>query len=201
MFAMFSISLSMSFAVALIFSASTIASRARRVRILFSASGFICPIKASTVMPVICMYWSKERPWLDNLPANSWIICCVCSSTIGSGSSTVIFSTTFSTTSFSFSLFASSFLRSVKFFLTLALYSLSVSNSETSLANSSSSFGSSFFLISFTVTLKRAGLPFKEASWYSSGKVTFTSTSSPAFLPTNWSSNVSINEWLPITKE
>ena len=152
-------------------------------------------------MPVICMYWSKERPWLDNLPANSWIICCVCSSIIGSGSSTVIFSTTFSTTSFSFSLFASSFLRSVKFFLTLALYSLSVSNSETSLANSSSSFGSSFFLISFTVTLKSAGLPFKEASWYSSGKVTFTSTSSPAFLPTNWSSNVSINEWLPITKE
>ena len=74
----------------------------------------------------------------------------------------------------------------------------SVSNSETSDANSSFNSGSSFTLISLTVTLKVAGFPARSAAWYSVGKVTFTSHSSPIFLPISCSSKVSIKEWEPM---
>ena len=82
--------------------------------------------------------------------------------------------------------------------MTSALYSSIVSKSETSLANSSFSSGSSFTLISLTVTLKVAGLPLSSSAWYSSGKVTLTSHSSPMFLPISCSSKVSMKEWDPM---
>lgn len=111
----------------------------------------------------------------------------------------VAFSTTLATTASSFLEFASISFFSANFFSTSFLYSSKVSNSETSDANSSFNSGSSFTLISLTVTLKVAGFPARSAAWYSVGKVTFTSHSSPIFLPISCSSKVSIkegNRWL-----
>ena len=55
-----------------------------------------------------------------------------------------------------------------------------VSNSEASEANSSSSSGRIFSRTSLTLTLKTASSPARCSAWYSSGKVTLTSRSSPA---------------------
>ena len=81
-----------------------------------------------------------------------------------------------------------------------ALYSSNVSNSETSFANSSSNSGSCFSLIEFILTLKRADFPFNSSEWYSSGKITLTSTLSPIFLPINCSSKPGIKVCEPTTK-
>ena len=72
-----------------------------------------------------------------------------------------------------------------RFFFTSALYSARVSNSEASCAKSSSSSGSSFALLSLTSHWNTAALPASSFAWYSSGNVTFTSTSSPALAPTS----------------
>ena len=88
---------------------------------------------------------------------------------------------------------------SVRFFLISSLYSANVSTPAASCANSSSSSGSSLALISLILTLNVAGFPARSAAWYFSGNVTLTSTSSPAFFPTNWSSNVSMNVCEPIS--
>jgi len=78
--------------------------------------------------------------------------------------------------------------------------SASVSNSLTSFANSSSNLGNSFFLISFTLTLKVASFPAKSFEKYSSGNFTLISFSSSIFIPITWSSNPGINVLLPISK-
>ena len=130
--------------------------------------------------------------------ANSSTICWACASIIFSGMSISEFLTISSITLLSFSAAAASFFLATRPFLMSALYSANVSNSETSWANSSSTFGYSLTLISLIVTLNIAGFPASSFAWYSSGNVTLTSTSSPTFLPTSWSSNVSINECDPI---
>ena len=61
--------------------------------------------------------------------------------------------------------------------------SSSVSNSEADWANSSSSAGSSFSRTSFTFTAKVAVFPATSSGWWSSGKVTWISVSSPADFP------------------
>ena len=75
--------------------------------------------------------------------------------------------------------------------------STSLSISE---AKSSFNSGSSLALISLTVTLNTAGLPANSAAWYSSGKVTSTSVSSPALAPINFSSKPGMNEPEPISR-
>ena len=149
-------------------------------------------------MPVYFKYISRDSPWLCIRRAISWTMFSAWASIILSGISMVAFSTTLATTASSFLEFASISFFSANFFSTSFLYSSKVSNSETSDANSSFNSGSSFTLISLTVTLKVAGFPARSAAWYSVGKVTFTSHSSPIFLPISCSSKVSIKEWEPM---
>ena len=104
----------------------------------------------------------------------------------------------FSITASSFALLAASALFAANFAFTSALYSSNVSNLETSCAKTSSNSGSSFTLISFTLHLNVAAHPASSGAWYSSGNVTFTSTSSPIFAPTYCSSNPGINALDPI---
>ena len=59
-------------------------------------------------------------------------------------------------------------------------YSAKVSKLETSTAKSSSSSGSSSNTMELSLTLNTATLPASSAAWYSVGKVTLTSNSSPA---------------------
>ena len=78
--------------------------------------------------------------------------------------------------------------------------SSTVSNSEASEAKSSSSFGQLLLArTSLTVTAKTASWPASSAAPYSSGKVTLTSTSSPALAPMICSSKSSISWPEPIS--
>ena len=108
--------------------------------------------------------------------------------------------TTFSITLFLNSFLAASLDSSSALAVTSALNSANVLNSVVSAANSSFNSGNSLTFTSFTLTLKTTGFPAKFSAWYSSGKVTLTSTSSPAFLPTNCSSNPGMKDPEPITK-
>ena len=144
-------------------------------------------------MPVNWKYWSMDNPWDCILLLKSSSIWRHCVISIASGISICAFSITLSTAASSFARFASFAFLSSRFVFTCSLYSASVSNSETSFAKSSSSSGSSFASIFLTAHLKIASLPASSFAWYSSGNVTFTSTSSPTLAPTSCSSNPGIN--------
>ena len=180
------------------FSCLATSSRTRRLRMRFSAKGRIWSSIWSMV--VNCRYCSKDSPWLCILRACSSIMLRTCCWIMGSGISMEALATTLSTTLFSFSVVACFCFVSASLARISALYSSRVENSDTSSANSSSSSGSSLALISLTVTLNRAGFPASSFAWYSSGKVTCTSTSSPICFPTSCSSKVSMKEWEPMVR-
>ena len=133
-----------------------------------------------------------ESPLWASLWANSFTMFSHWVLIIASGISIVDLSMIFWIASSSFVRFASSSFWTSKCFFKSSLYSSKVLNSDTSCANSSFNSGSSFAFTSWILTLNNAGFPAKSAAWYFSGNVTFTSTSSPAFFPTNWS-------WEPIS--
>ena len=74
------------------------------------------------------------------------------------------------------------------------------SSNPKSFANSSSIVGKFLAFTSLTFTLNIDSFPAKFSAWYSAGNVTLTSTSSPAFLPSNCSSYPGMNDPDPNSK-
>ena len=165
-----------------------------------SATGSTSFRKSASLWPTICRYCSNGIPEYCILVLKSFAVFSTCSASIGAGISILDSSISLSTISPLAVSSASSFFLSSILFLMLALYSLRVSNSETSAANSSSSSGSSLTLISFSLHLNTAALPARSGAWYSAGKVTLTSNSSPGLWPATCSSNPGMNVFEPSVK-
>ena len=72
--------------------------------------------------------------------------------------------------------------------------------SSTEFASESNSFAISSSNSGTSLNLNVASLPANSSAWYSSGKVTTTSFSSPVFKPSNCSSNPGINDPEPISR-
>ena len=133
-------------------------------------------------IPCICILDSLSLTWFSTS-----------ASTMLSGISATSFSARASSTFSASSLSAASLCLFSIFDARSARYSANVLNSDTSTAKSSSAAGSSVFSIALSFTLKTAALPASSLAPYSVGKVTFTSNSSPMFLPTMPSSKPGMN--------